>query len=691
MKKNILITTILGRGLLVVAVWLWISQFVSFAAIIPANRLPPGGMWTAGVPGGIPNRMSIYTNLTGIDATGASDVTAAIQSALNKCPSNQVVKLPAGTFRINSVLVVPSYVTLRGSGIGQTVLSAYGSSGAVVAIGSSGYGINTANSTAVTSGDILAGATSITVGSTSGISVGTYLELTELNDTSLPVSSTGDEGACGWCDDWSGTRSAGQIVEVTSVSGNSIGFTPGAYLTYSNSLSPLATRFTASAKWAGVEDLTVFCNNTSAGVNFLISNGAYCWFRNVEGNFTDGDHCEFQYAYRCEVRHSYFHDAFIHGPGTYDATIMIDRKSSACLIEDNIFWRLHTSLILNRGASGNVVAYNYSTNMYTSGNLNFTPIDLDFCHGAHTMFNLMEGNVCVNIVGDSIWGSSSHNTAFRNYILGANWFSNPQDARYGASINTPLPAPKNLLTYPGVESYAEVCINVSDAARYYNIVGNVVGGQWVKTTGGHVFQTVTPQGLNLYGGYPYEFAFGYSESPGVRDNALAYSTAIIQGNWDIINNIQVWNSMSPTTLPNSYFLTSKPTYWGANQPWPPVDPTNPTMSNMTNIPAGYRFAFGVDPPTGSASPMAAPSPTILPALLSATPTVGKAPLTVGFSSGSQWSSNSLLDFGDGNTTTNLNPTHTYYSNWVYTITLYNMLQGTNYHLATYSNYITVTN
>ena len=81
------------------------------------------------------------------------------------------------------------------------------------------------------------------------------------------------------------------------------------------------------------------------------------------------------------MRHSYFHDAFVHGPGTYHQSLMLDGKTSGTLIEDNIFWRLHTSVIVNRGSSGNVIAYNFSRDIYTTGSPNFTGIDLDCATG----------------------------------------------------------------------------------------------------------------------------------------------------------------------------------------------------------------------------------------------------------------------------------------------------------------------
>src|SRR2546425_230490 len=80
---------------------------------------PPGRLinWNPGIPGGVPNRTTIYTTIP----AGAS--VSSIQSALNACPANQVVQLSAGTYNFSGTIYIPSYVTLRGAGPGKTILS----------------------------------------------------------------------------------------------------------------------------------------------------------------------------------------------------------------------------------------------------------------------------------------------------------------------------------------------------------------------------------------------------------------------------------------------------------------------------------------------------------------------------------------------------------------------------------------
>ena len=68
--------------------------------------------------GGIPNRTTIYKTLS----PSGRDDSAAIQAALNSAPAGQVVMLSAGTFIVNSPLMISRSITLRGSGAQVTKL-----------------------------------------------------------------------------------------------------------------------------------------------------------------------------------------------------------------------------------------------------------------------------------------------------------------------------------------------------------------------------------------------------------------------------------------------------------------------------------------------------------------------------------------------------------------------------------------
>ncbi len=560
--------------------------------------------WThAGIPGGIPNRTLVYTTISpGTYGNGAKDATIGIQTALNNCPENQVVYLSAGMYRINGSLQIPSNVTLRGAGPQKTVLKGYGSEQAMITFGTAVTPLEMNNSVPVTSGTNR-GSKTISLSSASGIVVGSYLMITELNDTSFVSIDGGgggtcDQGNCTWCDGgqgWNGTRTLGQIVEVTSVNGNSIGVSPSLYLTYKRTLSPLATAFTAGSKYAGVEDLQVYADSTGYGMNFFMSGCAYCWIKNVESNYADGDHVDAYYSYRCEIRDSYFHDAFLHTPGIYDSDILLAEKTSCCLLENNQFWRLHTSVMLNWGSAGNVIAYNYSSGNFDINSPNVTMMDFSM-HGAHPMFNLYEGNVATSFHPDDIWGSSSDNTAFRNWFKGTTKICNPMSGRGLADTAN---------SWWACQANRAVCIDAW--SRKYNLVGNVVGStDLLKVTyynNGTRILPMTPmiiaRSTRAYDDGTYGYSFGYAGGGGGDDGScsgdttIPFTTAFIHGNYNYANSSITWDpSVSNHSLPVSLYLSTKPS-WFASTVWPLIGPDVKGYANKN--PAEVCFEKGLMP------------------------------------------------------------------------------------------------
>jgi hypothetical protein len=529
--------------------------------------------WSStGIPGGIPNRATVCATVNASTyGNGASDATAGIQAALNGCPANQVVMLSAGTFLVNSEISVPSNVTLRGAGAQATVLNANGATDAVISFGSP-VTPQASSSVAITGG-ATAGSTSVTLANAGGISVGSYLLVTELNDSSF-VSIAGSEGSCTWCDGgigWNGTRVRGQIVEVTSVSGTTVGISP-LYSAYT--LTPLATPFTAGAKYAGVENLQVYANNTGYSATFLMSGSAYCWIKGVEDNYADADHVDAFWSYRGEIRDSYFSNDYLHTPGSSDSDVFIAEKTSGFLVENNILERLHASIMLNWGAAGNVIAYNYATGNFDSGATNVLMVDLSM-HGAHPQFNLFEGNVAAQLHPDSIWGSSSHNTAFRNWIQGTTLIANPTTGR-------------GTVDWAGAHwaIQANRAIDADFLTSSWNYVGDVVGSSDMAnlhfyngpTPLPQVAMTISPSNRS-YDDAAYGYSFGYGEASDSGDSSfecgspcVPYTTAFLHGEFNNVNGTITWAATPPAhTLPASFYRSSKPSWFGS-VPWPPIGP-----------------------------------------------------------------------------------------------------------------------
>ena len=673
-----------GRDAWIALVWIiagFSGLFLSTPAeaqIIPADRRIT---WqdNVGVPNGVfqyTNR-TVFTNMTGIDNTGSTDVTAAIQHALDICPSNQVVKLPAGTFRINSYLQIPSYVTLRGAGT-TTVLDGHGSGSlGIVGFGSfnntSVGGVYQANGVPTTAANITGatnGSSSIVVSSASGLSVGMLMCIDELNNTNFVDTrcAAGNDLSANSCASRVGyDRLAGQVVYITKISGTTISFDPPLFWNFTN--SPQEVSVPCYARYAGVEDLKTYANNSGYNCNISMVGVAYCWVRNVECDYADGNQMTVKTCCRCEIRDSYFHDGYAHTAGSTDDCLLLGGHSTGLLVENNILRRLHISIMVEHGGGGHVIAYNYSTNNFDQYGYNTVFSDYDY-HGAHVAQVLWEGNFGSKFNQDGGWASGSHGTVFRNFFYGENWCCPPYSGRG--------PEQTNQYTH---QCNSVICVNLAFNSSYFNFVGNVLGDNNINpnyvngVSGGSYpcyYQRVAL--TDPAAGYSDAACFQFGYSGTTFDNPYpSFTTALRHGNWDCVNKTQLWDStISDHSIPNSLYLTNKPAWFG-NLTWPPVNPATGNANSLM-IPAEYRYLTGTNPPAGVAN-----LPPVAQA--SAAPTNGSAPLTVSFSSaGSSDPEGAALTyswaFGDGGTSTTANPSHTYSSAGTYSAQL-SVSDGTN--------------
>ncbi|HUV68952.1 MAG TPA: glycosyl hydrolase family 28-related protein [Terracidiphilus sp.] len=525
--------------------------------------------WSNAGVGGIPARGSKCAVLT------PSATIVEINSALASCPSGETVYLTAGTYTISGTVNVPSNVTLRGAGADLTILNATGTGGRnVISLGSGSVPFKPFR---IVNG-VTAGSTRIEVDSASGIQVGMYLVITEVNDPAY-VTSAGSGGNCNWCDgDWTkgGSLARGQIVAVTGIRGNRVTVSPGLYSAYTN--MPIAVPFEMSASHAGVEDLQVYANHSGYGANFGMSRCAYCWIKGVESNYTDGDHVEVYWGFHDEIRDSYFSNAFLHIPGVHDSDIQIAFKTSASLVENNIIERTHESIMLEWGAAGNVVSYNYTMGEFDSGATNLDIGGIDF-HGAHPQFNLLEGNVVTEITEDSVWGSSSDTTAYRNWVVGTNRICSPMSGRGTVKCS-------GLNSHYGFQ--AARALDMSYLASSGNLIGNVVGSVEMQSLKGYSHTLEQREQIEYplprsYDAVAFGWSFGYG---GTGDDgtgtgcgggvppchrAGTSSSDFFHGNYSNIGNASSWMPGVTHQLPASLYLIGKPSWW-RSMPFPAIGP-----------------------------------------------------------------------------------------------------------------------
>lgn len=543
-----------GRGL---AAFTFLVGIMLFSTAAGAVYYPPSDRtvtWqgNVGVSGDVPNRTAIYKMLS----PSGGDDTSAIQTAINNCPSGQVVQLDKGTFNVTKI-DMKSNATLRGYGIGVTILKGTSTSSSYIV----SFGTNAGLGTSVNlAGGYTKGSTSITASSSPGWSAGNIILIDQINNASgnPPVSNTGSDGTCSWCGRSSGARSLGQAVKVTAISGSTATLEMPLYWSFDPTLSPQGTTVTMNVQNAGLENLTID-NSTSMNANqqnngtVLMNGAANCWLLKVdiygvwEGGIT------MEGTYRCTVRSCRVH--YSHAYTTSSGYgLWMEYINSADLVEDSIFDNLPAGLMCSGETSGNVIAYCYITNLYYTTDPASAIEALDN-HGAHPIMNLWEGNFCEGTLlgSDHIWGTASHNTWFRNRVF------------YGSGFT------KRLMD-----------LNIWSGETYFNVIGNVIG-----TAGREmVYQSASiPFGTP---GVIWVLGVKSSGNSPAGSYGLETTSLIRHGNWDSVTNGVVWDPTIPDhVLPPSLYLTAKPSWWPSAMPWPSIGPDLTPMSGT--IPARQRY------------------------------------------------------------------------------------------------------
>jgi hypothetical protein len=530
----------------------------------------------SGIPGGIPDASWSQSGSTIQASTygnGSTDATSGIQSALNSCGTNQYVLLSTGTFLFSAGgVTVHGGCVLRGAGANQTIISLTASSTAVTLGG--GGSPNFSAATAISKAN--AGGTTLTVASASGLSVGQFLVIDQLNDN-VTVSVAGTEGSCTWCDGQTsnGSRAQGQIDKITGISGTTITLEMPLMVNYT--LTPLAAPLSMTTN-AGVENLQIYAGGSGNASQFRINACSNCWVSGVEGNYAAADQMDIDWSYRGEVINSYFSNDFLHSAGCCDSDLDLRYKTTGFLIQNNILERLHTSIMLEWGASGNVIAYNLSTGDFDESSPNYVIQDIAF-HGAHPQFNLFEGNVSATLGQDGIWGSAANNTAFRNWSMGTTEECDPLSGR-GTVICT---GSSGWLGSQGAKAF-----DLNAPTTNYFMIANVEGSSQQSTLGtghplaiavcGATVPTGTPcgSGSRVYQGAYYNESFGYGTTgdTGTQgiDSIIPWNTSFIHGEYGTVANTITWVSGVTHTLPASLYLSSQPNWWTSTIPWPAIGP-----------------------------------------------------------------------------------------------------------------------
>lgn len=507
--------------------------------------------WKPGVPGGIPSYpvfASVKAAPYGAKGDGKADDTAAIQRALDDCPEGKAVKVPAGTYRLTTEIRIGTGVVLRGDGPEKTRLV----NEAVTkhAISLCHYDEEAASRVV---GDASKGATRVKVEDGSRFSPGDLLLVDQKNDPNL-VEITGEGGVCRWAGREDGRRAMGQLAELVSRNGDVLTLNRPLAITFRASLGPEIVRTSKQVtRRAGVEDLYLETTrprtDDSSSIKFW--NAIHCWVRNVESSrgWSYG-HVTLKRSLGCEVRDSFFHHAHAYGSG-HGYAVLVTAQSTDTLVENNACYHLNTGPQAASCGPGNVFAYNFSWRTFGRDypRTEWAHPDLSH-HAAHPFLTLWEGNWAGQAGFDFYWGSSSHNTLFRNVL----------DMRSRRTDGKPMT--RNV-----------VAVRIDRFGRYDSAVGNVLGHEGmegeVEAREGDAFHT------------PALWSLGHPGDPLVGETLLRH------GNYDYLRRATQWDPKIPERkLPDSLYLAGKPAFFGSLS-WPPIGPDRRPISG--SIPARERF------------------------------------------------------------------------------------------------------
>ncbi len=542
-----------------------LTELSAFGEIIPADRRIT---WqgNVGVANGIPNVTTIYTTL---NPSGGDD-TAAIRNALNSCPSNQVAKLNSGTFVITGDIDYQTFgngKVLRGNGPANTRIRMDG--GRFYVRSSAKYN----NIHVPLSSNAAKGDTVLHVSATpSWARPGWLYFISQLDDNNY-VSHVSQENADEKDAMWYITgeeRAMCQVNRLIATNATTMTFEEPMLWNYSTAKSAQIDQGAYNASFGprsrcGFEDFTIVGNYANGNTHtFQLENADSCWFTNVVvTNMIGRNGIHFDFSYRCTVSHCYvgYSHAYSGGQGYGIAMYNI---SDHCLIENSIFEHLHAGVDQSYSSSGNAIAYN----LFLTGFSDSGQAPAIATHAVHNAFNLYEGNWCQEkITADITHGSSSHGTIFRNRINGHG---------FGGG-DTP--------------------VILQQYNRYYNVIGNILG-EANYHNGYDDAISGAQYGCSTSHKVIFDIGCGLSPEDSISVNAIqrhvnavfTSATAVIVGD----------ASYKVSDLSDSYYLSSKPSWFGSLN-WPAYSPatTSAAALSYTNIPAGYRYAFGKEPAIGS--------------------------------------------------------------------------------------------
>jgi fibronectin type 3 domain-containing protein len=335
---------------------------------------------------------------------------------------------------------------------------------------------------------------------------------------------------------------------------------------------------------AGVENISLL-RSPEGGLEMELC--VNCWVKNTEIGDWVGGGLGLEYSARSEINTVYVHHCWdsVNSGGEYP--IDLGNASTEMLITNSITNFGGKGMVARSGGAGSVVSYNYIDDSMYDDNSGIGDYWLDMSvnasHEAGPHHVLFEGNWGDNLDSDNTHGNSTYITFFRN--LGTGLRTPFDDPSIGSTALVDDYTGKGYYCPSGLASCVQNIPGPLRAAGpmaysyWFAFVGNVLG---VSGT------TTAANGWTYSGDFtaPRIFMLGWNGGNGGQDpnlNAPTGSYILISGNYDYLNNAVTWQG-SPVTLPNSFYLPSKPSFFTSSYPWPWVTPTG--SKQIQNGPSG---------------------------------------------------------------------------------------------------------
>lgn len=562
-----------------------------FGAILPADRTIT---WNPGVRGGVPNISTRFCDITALIpgtnivaiGDGVTDNKNAFNAASKLCPTNQYVYIPDGVYISSGTISITNHgIVFRGQSTNAIVRFTGPTGGDGFSIGSN----NGTTSDVLWTANFTKGSSNLTLASISGMAVGQIVAVATSNNVpngaliaTWPLFAVANSNNAGSVDTYLGYKngrySLAHLARITAVGVSGaldITVDPALPIDYTNNagVNNRIFKFNPFTQRVGLESFTI---DNSSSVAYAGNTVAWyevnnCWMTNMKTLNAASIHTRWTKALSCSFIGNTVRGAFSYGPNSgYGLELYL--YSTANLIENNIFERCLNAVQMV-ASSQNVISYNFTTNQVGPNTFDRMSFDMAGNHGAHNCMNLFEGNKGDKFFADAIHGSSSHMVLLRDWFRG--WGTNNAS---GSNV---------LMTY------AACAIELAWGNRFGSIVGCVLGTTNIDPAIGwrsvDYMQIAPPAYSDFQNPGIYRMGCFNSASASAIGDTNVLFTAIILNNHTTSTNgpyVIAPAEVSAESIPNSYYLSSKPSWFGSLT-WPPIG--SDLANNRNIIPAEARY------------------------------------------------------------------------------------------------------